>query len=755
MNVNPIAPQPFQADSFQNDEGMSIDPREIMRIFQRRWKLIVGIVAIGLGMTLAYLLLATPLYTATTEILLDLRKDQIVDTEAVLSGLGSDAGAFASEIKLMSSSAVGERVIKKLKLYNDPEYAVTKSGGLFAALKALVSGGKKAGEATEDAAFVLAEPAGKSGLTEVQMERLTRSFLSRVKVKRLGRTYIVSVSYTSSSPNSAAHVTNEIADAYLVDQLEAKYQATKRANTWLQGRLSELQAKVQESERAVELYRTENNLVGPKGQSPYDAQLTKLNEQLILGRVKMNENLDKLKQAKRVIGAKGKLSRIDAVAQSDVVSKLRAQLAVVAQQEAELITRFTPAHPKVINKRGERKDLERQIERQAKLIIKNLENDYKFSRRRVASLEQSLSQLKQKTSGARSASIRLRELEREAKANRTIYEAFLGRFKETSQQETLKTANSRVITKALPPTFASYPKKKRTLLLALVGLAAIGFGLAYLLEQMDNSFKTSSQIEEALNVAHLTSVPKLLAADLKMDGNKVAVNRYILAKPLSSYAESIRNLKVGIELSNIDSPPQVILITSALPNEGKSAIASNLAQHVAQVGGRTLLIDGDLRNPSLTANWIAEPGPGLIDLLGNRASKEQVIVRDSSGVDFLQTAHVAQNSAEILGSGSFKKMLQELRQVYNIIIIDTSPVMPVIDARVLVDSVDSVILTVKWDGTARDIVSDAVKSLNVPHEKFAGVVLNAMDMKRMSHYGSYGYGKYYSKYPHYYGSTES
>lgn len=751
MNVNPLPPQSYQMDPLQADEGMSIDPREILRIFQRRWKLIAGIVAIGLGITLTYLLLATPLYTAATEILLDLRKDQVVDTEAIISGIGSDAGAFASEIKLMSSSAVGERVIKKLKLYNDPEYTVTKSGGVFGALQSLLGGGG----ASEDADAARFENTAKPELTEEQMGRLTRAFLSRIKVKRLGRTYIVSVSYTSSNPNSAARVTNEIADAYLVDQLEAKYQATRRANTWLQGRLGELQTKVQETERAVELYRAENNLVGPKGQSPYDAQLTKLNEQLILGRVRMNENLDKLKQARQVLEAKGKLSTIDAVAQSDVVSKLRGQLAVVAQQEAELITRFTPAHPKVINKRGERKDLEHQIEREAKRIIENLENDYKFSRRRVASLEQSLTQLKQKTSGARSASIRLRELEREANANRTIYEAFLGRFKETSQQETLRTANSRVIAKALPPTFASHPKKKRTLLLALIGFSALGFGLAYLLEQMDSSFKTSSQIEEILNVAHLTSIPKLLAADLHIDGNKVPINRYIMAKPLSSYAESIRTLKVGIELSNIDRPPQVILITSALPNEGKSAIASNLAQHAAQVGARTLLIDGDLRNPSLTANWIIEPGHGLVDLLGNRVNKEQAIVRDNSGVDFLQTSHVAQNSAEILGSTSFKKMLMDLRQIYNVIIIDTSPVMPVIDAKVLVDSVDSIVLTVKWDETARDIVRDAIKSLNAPPEKFAGVVLNAMDMKRMSHYGSYGYGKYYSKYPHYYGSTES
>lgn len=748
MNMNSMLSEPVSAD-----EEMSFDPRELLRIFWRRWKLIAGIMAVGLGLTLVYLLSATPLYTATTDILLDLRQDKTIDAEAVLSGLSNDAAMLESEIKLIGSESVGLRVINKLKLYNDPEFSGKGGKSLIATIGTYIPQLLQRGEATAEASS--ATPGGNAEPSGEELDRLSQAFISRVQVNRMGRTYIVSVSFTSSNPGKAARVANEVADAYLVDQLEATYQATRRANTWLRERLDELQAKVRDAERAVELYRAQNNLVAAKEETPFDSQIKKLNEEIILARVQMNEKQDQLKQAAQILEANGKLSTLDVVAKSDVVSKLRGQLVTVAQEEAELITRFTPAHPKVINKRAERQDLERQIENQAKLIVDNVESDRRSAQLRVASLEQSLNDINQQSSGARSASITLRELEREAAANRTIYEAFLGRYKETSQQEKLKTANSRVIRKALPPFFASFPKKSNNLMMALIGFAALGFGLAYLLEKMDNSFKTTKQIEDVLGIAPLASIPKLNPADLTIDGKAVPSHRFILAKPLSMYAEAIRTLKVGIELSNIDNPPQVILVTSAMPHEGKTTLTSSLAQHMAQIGARVLLIDCDLRNPTLTGAWISEPGPGLIDVLGQRASREQAIVRDASGVDFLQTAHVAQNSAEILGSASFKKLIKELRQHYNYIIIDSSPVMPVIDARVLVDSVDTIVLSVLWDQTPRELVRDALRSLNAPAEKLAGAVLNNMDMKRMSHYGSYGYGKYYSKYPHYYGASRS
>jgi len=523
----------------------------------------------------------------------------------------------------------------------------------------------------------------------------------------------------------------------------------------LRQRLDQLQKNLQISEKAVEAYRAKHNLVGSKGQRPFETQLEALNKELILARVNAKTKLASLEQVQTVSKSKGKLTSIDIVVQSDVVQKLRSQMAELSQKEAELTTRFTQAHPKVVNVRSERRDLARQIEREARRIVSNLQNEYEISQRRVVSLEQSLQELQQQSMAASSTSVKLRELELQASADRAIYEAFLNRFKETSQQETLQTSDTRVISAAIPPFFASYPKKKRTTILAFLGFMAFGVGIAFLLEKLDNSFKTGEQIEDTLGMAHLSSIPKVTSKDLYDPQSKSTINlqKYVLAKPLSAYSESIRALKIAIQLSNVDAPPRSIMISSALPNEGKSTICANLAELSIQAGQRTLLIDADLRNPTLTRTYVENPKAGLVELLSHQASPEQVIVREETGLHILPTFNVPQNSAEILGSNSMKDLMRKLTEVYDIVIVDSSPMTPVVDARVLAEIVDSIVLVCQWDKTPRDAVSDAIKLLNVHSNKIAGIVLNNVDLKRMSAYGNYGYSSYYNKYPHYYGSS--
>ncbi len=735
--------------SLINDDH-GIDLIELYRFFQRRWKVIFATTALGLGLILLKLLLTTPLYTATTEIILDPRQKKVVDSDAVLSGLGNDAVTIASEVRIIKSSGIAKRVIKTLNLASDPEFGGQKSASL--SLVSTLLGWVGFSQAD-------AEVKDERGASQVQQNKTLSNeaiekFSKNLDVRRISRSLVIAISYTSNDPKKSAKIANQISEAYLLDQLEAKFLATRRANTWLRGRLAKLQKAVQESEKAVELYKARYNLIGPKGKTLDDAQLEKLNSELILARVQMKERLAKFEQAQDIIKSKGKLSSIDVVAKSDVVKKLREDMAKVTGSISELESRFTKRHPKVLSKRAELRDLHRQIEHEARRIVDNIDNEYQIARRRVASIEEGVGDLRNRTKGARAASIRLRELEREAFANRAIYEAFLGRFKETTQQETLRTADSRVITKAVTPDFPSSPKKGQTILLAFVGFSALGIGFAYLLEYLDDSFKTGEQVEEQLKVAHLVSVPVLFPGDLKQEGITVPIDRYSVMKPLSAYTEAIRTLKVGVELSNIDSPPQVILITSSLPNEGKTTISANLGQLAAQAGTKTLLIDGDLRNPSLSKKWLQQPGPGLIEVLGNQVIKEEAIIRDNTGVEFLQTQNVPYNSAEILSSASMKSLLRDLRQIYGLIIIDASPLLPVVDAKVLVECVDAVVLVVEWDKTPRDDVQTALKLLKAPPEKMAGIVLNKMDMKRISSYGKGSYGRYYKNYPHYYGTTE-
>ncbi len=739
-------------------EEDGFDIHTYIRMFLRRWQVIVGTLVIGVGLSFVNLLFATPLYTATTELLID-PNPGIQNITPLVAEARTDAATMASEVRLIKSSVIAKRVIRKLNLHRDPEFGGTpakaeaKAGSLWSTVLGWFGMG---GDRADDVQVEAPKPAKMEDIDPDKLERLARAFSARTQVRRVRGTRIISISFTSADPEKAARIANAIANAYLIDQLEARFETTRRATSWLRDRLRELQRAVHDAERAVELYRAEHNLIGPKGQTPYDAQLERLNQELILAKVQMNEKKARLEQAQQVIRSGGKLTAIDAVARSDVVSKLRQQIANLAQREAELITRFTPKHPKVVNVRAERRDLQRQISLEAKRIINNLQNDYDIARKRVESVEQSLAELKAKTKGARAASIRLRELEREAAASRAVYEAFLKSFKLSSQQETLRTAESRVITPAIAPSIPSHPNKRRKLLNAALMFGALGFGLAFLLEKLDNSFKTGDQIETELGVAHLASVPKISDLDRDNNGALIPLERFVVVKALSPFAESIRALRMAIQLSNIDSPPQIVMITSSLPNEGKTVIAANLAQMATQAGARVLLIDADLRNPSLTRALTQGKGPGLVEILSHQVSPEQVILRDQTGFAFVRASKVSHNSAEILGSHTMKDFLEAFREHYDLILLDTSPVTPVVDARVLSQAVDSVVLVVEWDKTSRHAVREAIKNLRLAEDRLAGVVLNKVDMRRMltySGYGyGYGYGRYSQKYPHYYGT---
>jgi uncharacterized protein involved in exopolysaccharide biosynthesis len=326
-----------------NDE-ITIDVREIYRILRHRIKTILGVVAVGLGLVLVYLFLTTPLYSAMTEIRIDPgRKNPI--GESIIPGIGSDTAALESEVRLLKSSSIAHRVIKKMNLENDPEFA--DQGSSFSLLTTL---GNLFGLSRSDSAENSAD--GKQN----RLDELTRIFLSRLKVKRQGLTYIIAVSFTSRDPRKAAKIANQVASSYLVDQLEVRFDATRRASDWLNERLGTLRASVQEAEKAVELYRAKHNLVGDSRKTPFDIQLKKLNEELVLARVLMKDKLAQLEQAREVIASKGKLTSIDAVAQSDTIKQLQSELAKVAGRLAELSTRFTAQHHKVLNVRGERRD---------------------------------------------------------------------------------------------------------------------------------------------------------------------------------------------------------------------------------------------------------------------------------------------------------------------------------------------------------------------------------------------------------------
>ena len=733
-NFQTVASIPLAAES----EGELLDLRGIYRILRYRIRVFVLSIVIGLALAVAYLTLSTPLYTAATQIYIDTKAHKTIDIGEVVPGLGSEAAAIDSEVEIIKSTSIGKRVIAALDLNNNPAFA--KSPDHFRALLAPV---KK---------FLGLSKTPEEDAKPDELEILASTLASSLDIKRIGLTYVVTVGYTSRDPDLAAKVANQVADAYLVNQLDAKFEATKRASDWLYERLQGLQAKVNESEKAVELYRAAHNLVGAEQETPYDAQIKRLNEEMAIAQVQVDERSAKLQQAREIIKKKGELTAIDSVAQSDVVGKLREAIAAVSREEAEIATRFTAQHPKVLNKQAERRDLEKRIAEEARRIVANLENEHQIAKLRLTSIEGSLQDLKDKTKGARSDLISLRELELEAEANNAVYKTFLNRFKETSQQETLRTADTRIITKAARPVAPSSPNRVLTLILALFGSTLLGAGTVFLLETLDNTFKTGEQIEEKLKIPYLGSVPRISASELRGQNGPVPMERFALSNPISPYAEAIRSIKVGTQLSHFDKPLKILMITSAQPNEGKTTITANLAQHAAQAGTRTLLIDADLRNPSLSSRLAPKREPGLVDVLARKYSAEQAILHDRSGVDILPGSQVPVHTAEILGSKEMEEVLQWARQSYELVIVDAPPVAHIIDSRVLAEMVDGIILVIEWDETPANIVRSAVKSLGARHERITGAVLNKVNVPRLASYTGFDYAKYSSYYPHYYGA---
>ena len=717
-----------------------------------------------------YALQLTPVYTAKSTLLIDTNQKNIINAEAIVSGIGRDNSALESELELIRSYDVAKRVVRKLKLDDRSTVEPPKVSALGQLISLVFS----------------REPAPEPVLNENHTDRIVRSLSKSITVDRKGWTYVVDIKYTSDNPVKAAQVANAFADEYLVDQLEASYEVTRRANDWLSERLGDLRKKVRESERAVELFKVENNIVQTNGSTLNDQQVAKLNEQLILARAESAQAQARYDQVQAVRKRGGDITAFADALQSSALASLKGKASEIRRELANLSAKYGDRHPSVVSARAQLQDVRRSISSEAKRILTSTENALQVASSREKSIAASLAEVKGTASKDGQAEVILRELEREAAANKALFESFLGRFKQTSEQEKLNTNNSRVIERASAPTTPSAPNKKSIVILATMLGLGLGAGLAFLLEQLDAGYRTTIQIEKQLGVPVLASIPRSdgelpgsgirrvarkynpfgLLPGLYRKGDKserrmgkndrVSISRLVVQKPLSSFTEGIRALRMGIKFADIDRPQKIVLLASALPSEGKSTIASNLALHAAASGERVLIIDLDLRHPVLTSLYAPDAKHGAVELLLGEVDLKQVIVKDAaSGLHILPAPRRKDltHTAELLGSKRMKDLFTHLSGFYDLIVVDTSPLLPVTDGRALIDAVDSLVLVVKWETTARDAVDAALKQSLGAHAKLTGVVMNDVVASRARYYDYYKSGYYSKKYPYYYGGT--
>ena len=732
----------------------TVDLREMTRILRRRWRMVAAIPLTLVVLALIYLMVANTLYTATSTVLVDPRRANVVDTsQTVLSNFGTDDATIESQTLLIQSVAILQRVVERLKLTADPEFTPTP-GILDPIKRQFSSSGPAEGASPEDAA--------KARSVEILQRRM--------KVTRQGTTFLVDINVSSIEPRKAAAIANAIAERYFEEQVRAKYEATKIAASWLNSQIEGLKSRVVASEQAVEDFRASNNLSVSQGVTVNDQQITDLNNKLIAARAQTAEARAKYDQVQQLSKSGSDPGGINAAITSDMITKLRTQYADIAKNEADLASKYGPRHPLVANVRAQLKDTQRLINEEIRRILDSTQHDYDVARSREASLQQSLDQVQGVSTSSGQALVRLHELQREAEANRTLYESYLARYKETSAQESLEMPDSRVVTRASVPIRPSSPKTM--LILGLAVMLGLGGGcvLAFLADYLDRRVKTLEQAEAISGVPALAAVPLIgtreLAARAKRGRDELAhynprtvrllppplqppLMRYAIDEPGTFFAEAIRAVRLALQRTMRIQPLKVVLVTSSLDNEGKTTLAANLALSLATLGIKTLLIDGDLRNPQLTRALAPHADAGLMEVAMGQTPLERAILLDrSSGLSILPSpaAKDVELITELMFSERIVDILDHLRQHYELIIIDSPPLVPLVDGRALAEHSDRIILTMGWDQTPQEVISHTINLLSPVHERILGTVLTRVDLSRLRFYDYYKSSAYLKPY---------
>jgi succinoglycan biosynthesis transport protein ExoP len=730
----PVLSQPISptgAASF----SPTLDLRDVQDFFWRRWKNILSVAAVVVALTFLVMLTIPPRYTATAHIFLQPRKEKILGTEQFVSELNLETSNVDSQVTVIESINLLRKVVEKEKLIKDAEFGTEQGflAFLFDFVK-IVDEGKD--QSSEDS-------------ISLASLRAIKNLREALAVERVKKTYVLSISVTSKDRVKAVRLANAVADAFVVDQVEARYEAARHASVWLSDRIEELRQQVRQSEEDVAKFRREHNLVATTSEGKTtitEQQLADLNEKLIVARADVAERRAKYEQAKKVLEQGGNTEGVPDVVRSEVISKLREQQAEVARKEADLAAHYGARNPLLINARAERRNIDRSIAAEVERILLNLKNDYEVANAREKSLEASLDEATGKTGIDNNVGVRLRELERTNAANKLIFENFLSRAKLTQEQTALEEREARVISPATKPTKPSFPRMGLSLALAGVFGLFLGIGAGVALDRLSPGYIAAREIEDKLGYPVLASIPLLTEKELRLEKKVVDPATYLEKKPLSRYAEAVRAVRVGIAIADVDHPPKVVLVTSSVANEGKSTLIRSLAVSSAKSGQRVLLIDADLRHPSTSKFFGLEAASGLVELLAGEVHIEDVMSQQK-GFTFIAAGRKSQNPPDLLSSERMKDLVTQFRTSYDVILIDSPPVEPVIDAKIMNNISDKVIFVVRWQSTPRETVARNAP-IFASTKKLAGVVLNIVDESKTPRYGTYAYypGYYHRKY---------
>ena len=736
---------PAEADSDGNT--MPTDLKSLLAaVYRRFWLIALSFLAVF--SLVAYMTFnQVPLYKASSIVQLDTEQQNVIDLGSVLSGLAVSTAVIDTEVMIMKSKSLLTKVAVKQKLVEDPEFNWTLREPETSVLGGLSDSflGFLGVDTTEEDPF---EGMSVDERENALLESAVAKLMGSVGVSRVGTTYLINVEVTSESPETAARLANAIADQYRVQQLETKLDATRRATEWLSDRVFALREEVEEKENRVAKFIADNDMETAMGNTLTEQNIAYLTTQKTQAEVELNRVRSRYDSMRRQIDGGAGVDGISEVLESPLITSLKQQLSTVRGRVGDLETRLGPQHPELIGARAEQADIERQIENEMNRIATNLENEVRVRRDQVGRLQSQINNSNAKLRGNSLAMVRLRELERDAETSRVLYEEFISRSKETREQDGLVQPDAVILSQASVPKHPSSPRTKLNLLIGAILGGMLGAGLALLAELLDMKISSTEDIEKKLRQNAIGSVP-LIRTTNALGFTQTNPAEYLIENPLSAFAESVRYLRAAIAFSDLDSETKTVAITSSLPDEGKTSLTLALGRMSAMSGARTLVIDGDFRRRQLTEAAGLKPEVGFIEYLFGAGQLSDAIAKDpKSMLDILPLSLTGHTPHDVFGTRAFDDLLVRLRSMYDLILIDTGPLLLMAEARVVAGKTDKTILVVRWRHTTRAAARQSLALLKSFQADLLGVTLNMVNLNRRRHYSDPGasydaYRKYY------------
>ena len=724
-----------------NAETTPADLRSILGVLLRHWKLICIVSLVALIGTYVVMTFVPPQYKSTTEILIV--NPKIQSETPVRQSMGiPDAATMSTEIALIQSKSLALRVAKELELDKEPLFLqraiipqLIEKLGLSQIEEWL---GLSARKGSDDAGPGEVSPEQESAALDEAAEELRQ----RLQVERLGLSYVLSISIATQDPALSQRILDVVAKNFFAEELEARSDARGRAAGWLKKWVSELRESLSETEGEIEKIKAESGLSDTGLMvNVTEQQTSELNKQLATARAEVTEKRLRLEQGRRLFESGGDIQAVPDIMASAVITKLREQQSELRGREEELRSRFGDRHAEVMSLRMQLAAVNRQMNDEAQHIIVNLQSTYDLAIDRQRSIEASLRKLTTSDSDNTSAYVKLRALQPAADAKRKLFEQALGDLDEISRRAAADDEGGRVIapaSKPLPPNGL-----RRVMIYGGVINFAAGVGalLAFLVEYLQTGFRTHEMVERTLRYPVLAMIPVVRRRFRRISGDVLV--KALMSERRSQLSTSVETARIVLRFSAAPTVPKVILVTSAIPGEGKSAVARLLATSSALSGRRTVIVDCDLHHGSLPRQF-GKKHSGLAQVLTGETDIASVTVQDSATRLFVIPAGSAVNGpADLLSSPLMHELIDQLREQYDYVVIDASPLLPVVDALALAAVADKIVMIVEWGRTSRKSVSEALKNLRFAGYSVGGIVLNKVDYKRLASYG-YGFGRDYT-----------